>query len=201
MNRSESKYFNTAVRMDEAFLGLLEKKDFEFITVKEICEKANVNRSTFYLHYETIDDILTESVKYMNQQFLDYMSRDSAGIVSEINSCDKDELFLVTPEYLVPYLNYISDHKRLFETAMNNAGALRLDKTYAQMFRHVFAPILDRFDVPEKERGYLMAFYMSGMMALVSEWLKDDCSDSVEVVISIMQKCVMTGISIECEKK
>ena len=47
MNRSESKYSATAVRMDEAFLALLEKKDFAYITVKEICETAGVNRSTF----------------------------------------------------------------------------------------------------------------------------------------------------------
>ena len=46
MNRSESRYFATAARMDEAFLTLLAKKDFEYITVKEICEVAEVNRST-----------------------------------------------------------------------------------------------------------------------------------------------------------
>ena len=39
MNKSESKYFNTARRMDEALIELLEKKDLEYITVKEICEK------------------------------------------------------------------------------------------------------------------------------------------------------------------
>ena len=49
MNKSESKYFATAVRMDEAFLRLLEKKDFAYITVKELCETAGVHRSTFYL--------------------------------------------------------------------------------------------------------------------------------------------------------
>ena len=38
MNRSESKYFATAARMDEAFLTLLEKKDFAYVTVKEICD-------------------------------------------------------------------------------------------------------------------------------------------------------------------
>ena len=54
MNRSESKYFATAAKMDEAFLTLLEKKDFAYITVKEICAAAGVNRSTFYLHYETV---------------------------------------------------------------------------------------------------------------------------------------------------
>ena len=55
--------------MNEAFLELLEKKDFAYITVKEICEKAGVNRSTFYLHYETINDLLEESAQHIIDQF------------------------------------------------------------------------------------------------------------------------------------
>lgn len=84
MKKSESKYFNTAVRMDRAFLELLEKKDMEYITVKEICEAAGVNRSTFYLHYETIDDLLAESVQYMNQQFQEHMKLSAEKFVSKI---------------------------------------------------------------------------------------------------------------------
>lgn len=57
MNKSESKYFNTALLMDEALIKLLAEKNIEFISIKEICEKAGVNRSTFYLHYETIGGI------------------------------------------------------------------------------------------------------------------------------------------------
>ena len=64
LNKSESKYYNTASLMDEALILLLEKKEYSFITVKEICEKAGVNRSTFYLHYETIDDLLSECIEY-----------------------------------------------------------------------------------------------------------------------------------------
>ena len=41
MNKNESKYFNTALFMNEALLSLLEKKDFEYITVKELCNKGN----------------------------------------------------------------------------------------------------------------------------------------------------------------
>ena len=47
MNKSESKYFNTAVKFDKALLSLLEKKPFEYITVSELCVEAGVNRSTF----------------------------------------------------------------------------------------------------------------------------------------------------------
>ncbi len=63
--------------MDEAFLKLLETKDFTYITVKEICEAAGVNRSTFYLHYETINDLLSESVDHMTAQFRSYMQDDT----------------------------------------------------------------------------------------------------------------------------
>lgn len=56
--------------MDKAFLELLSQKDFVFITVKEICEKAGVNRSTFYLHYETVADLLSESADYIYEQFM-----------------------------------------------------------------------------------------------------------------------------------
>lgn len=190
MNKSESKYFATAVRMDEAFLTLLEKKNFDYITVKEICEVAGVNRSTFYLHYETMADLLSESVIHMKEQFLAYMKRDSQTFVTKLRDCPLDELYLITPEYLTPYLGYIEQHKRLFRTATENAAVLELDKSYERMLRHVFMPILDRYGVPEQDRPYLMAFYIHGLMAIISEWLKNDCADSIGYVVNMIQRCV-----------
>ena len=190
MNKSESKYFATAVRMDEAFLTLLEKKDFDYITVKEICEVAGVNRSTFYLHYETMADLLSESVSHMNEQFLAYMKRDSQTFVTKLRDCPLDELYLITPEYLTPYLGYIEQHKRLFRTATENAAVLGMDKSYDRMFCHVFTPILDRYGIPQQDRRYIMAFYIQGLMAIISEWLKNDCADSIGYVANMIQRCV-----------
>ncbi len=190
MNKSESKYFATAVRMDEAFLTLLEKKDFDYITVKEICEVAGVNRSTFYLHYETMADLLSESVSHMNEQFLAYMKRDSQTFVTKLRDCPLDELYLITPEYLTPYLGYIEQHKRLFRTATENAAVLGMDKSYDRMFCHVFTPILDRYGIPQQDRRYIMAFYIQGLMAIISEWLKNDCADSIGYVVNMIQRCV-----------
>lgn len=190
MNKSESKYFATAVRMDEAFLTLLEKKDFDYITVKEICEVAGVNRSTFYLHYETMADLLSESVSHMNEQFRAYMKRDSQTFVTKLRDCPLDELYLITPEYLTPYLGYIEQHKRLFRTATENAAVLGMDKSYDRMFCHVFTPILDRYGIPQQDRRYIMAFYIQGLMAIISEWLKNDCADSIGYVVNMIQRCV-----------
>lgn len=199
MNRSESKYFATAAKMDEAFLALLDKKDLAYITVKEICAAAGVNRSTFYLHYENIGDLLTESVAHMNRQFLDYMARDTEAFASKLRTCPLNELYLITPEYLTPYLNYIKEHKQLFRTAVKNAQTLGLDSSYDGLCRHVLTPILERYGVPENERAYRMAFYVQGLMAIISEWLAQDCSDSVEHVISVMQSCILPPR--ECLKK
>ena len=190
MNKSESKYFATAARMDEAFLALLEKKDFAYITVKEICEAASVNRSTFYLHYETMADLLSESVSHMNEQFLTYMKKDSQTFVTKLRDCPLDELYLITPEYLTPYLGYIEQHKRLFRTARENAAVLGMDKSYDRMFRHVFTPILDRYGIPQQDRRYIMAFYIQGLMAIISEWLRNDCADSIAYVVDMIQRCV-----------
>lgn len=190
MNKNESKYFNTAVKMDQAFLALLEQREFAYITVKEICEKAGVNRSTFYLHYETLEDLLSESVEYMNEQFLAYMKQDAEVFMTRIRECPLSELYLITPMYLTPYLNYIKEHKHLFLTATKNANALRLEDSYNNLFHFVFLPILERYQVPDESRNYMMAFYVQGLMAIITQWLKNDCKDTVEQIIDVMQKCV-----------
>lgn len=70
MNLHESKYYKTSLLMNEALLLLLEKKDYEYITIKEICKKAGVNRSTFYLHYENMNDLLEETLENKAKELL-----------------------------------------------------------------------------------------------------------------------------------
>lgn len=88
------------------------------------------------------------------------------------------------------YVTGLSQHKRLFRTATENAAVLEMDKSYERMLRHVFTPILDRYGVPERDRPYLMAFYIHGLMAIISEWLKNDCVDSIADVVNVIQRCV-----------
>lgn len=190
MNKNESKYFNTALKMDKAFLTLLEKKEFAYITVKEICEMAGVNRSTFYLHYETLEDLLSESVEYLNGQFNVYMHQNAVSGVASIRESPLDELYWITPQYLIPYLSYIRENRRLFLTAMKNTKTLRLEEIYDKMFHSVFSPVLERYQVSSEIREYMMAFYVQGLMAIVNRWVKEDCKEPIEDIISVMQRCI-----------
>lgn len=95
MNKNEGKYFNTAILFDEALIYLLEKKDIEYITIKEICKKAGVNRSTFYLHYENINDLVDETLNYINEKFIKYFNENSKDFIDKIKKSSLKELNLI----------------------------------------------------------------------------------------------------------
>lgn len=122
MNKSESKYFNTAVRMDEALISLLARKDFAYITVREICETAGVNRSTFYLHYENTGDLLEEAVRYTEERFFGCFPAKQQSIRQKLHTCPPEQLILITPEYLTPYLTFIRDNRLIYRTALAKPG-------------------------------------------------------------------------------
>ena len=191
MNKNESKYFNTAIKMDEALITLLEKKDFEYVTIKEICDTAGVNRSTFYLHYENTSDLLKETTRYIIDKHLAYYEIDETRISLQFETCKREELLFITNEYLEPYLTFIKDNQRLFKVSIKQFNSLNMNEVYSKMFDHIFSPILERFRVPEKERAYVMKFYLTGVFAIVMEWLDKNCSDDMATVIKVIMDCVM----------
>lgn len=197
MNKSESKYFNTALKMEQAFLELLEKKDYPFITIKEVCEKAKVNRSTFYLHYENLDDLLCETVDMLHKDFQNSMNMNYKSIIQKIHECSLSELYLITPKYLFPYLNYVKSNKKIFQISLKNPTVLKSESTYDKLFKYVFIPILERFEVPSENRIYIMSYYIHGIMAIIEEWLKGGCSDSIEKISNLINQVVMNNVSIK----
>ena len=197
MNKNESKYFNTAIKMDEALITLLEKKDFEYITIKEICDTAGVNRSTFYLHYENTSDLLKETTRYIIDKHLAYYSAETKSISLHYENCKKGELIFVTEKYLTPYLTFIKENQKLFKIAIQQFNAMNFGEVYENMFFHIFNPILVQFNVVERERSYVMKFYLTGIFAIVMEWLDKNCSDDMNTVIKIITDCVMGERNID----
>ena len=190
MNKSESKYFNTALRMDEALIELLEHKDLEYITVKELCQQAGVNRSTFYLHYDTISDLLNETMETINQRFLSYFSLRGENFPGEMESMELQDLVFVTREYLLPYLRFIRDNKKVYRAAFRNPNGMQVQARYGDLKQYILGPVLERFHIPEEHRPYYMAYYVEGIIAIIKEWLRQDCKDDVEMISNIIEACV-----------
>ena len=190
MNKSESKYFNTAVRFDKALLSLLEKKPFEYITISEICEEAGVNRSTFYLHYENLSDLLRETMAYVIEGFSSYFSVDTQSIATQFSNCDLRELNFINEKYLYPYLLYIRENKRLFQAILSRPVTFETNVLFQRLFDNIFDPILNRFHYPREDRRYVMMFYLNGLTAIVKEWTEDGCERSIDEISVIIHYCI-----------
>ena len=193
MNKNESKYFNTAIKMDEALIALLEKKDFPYITVKEICEKAGVNRSTFYLHYENTTDLLQETTRYILDKHFSYYNIKTQDIPQHLANRGPNELIFISEEYLKPYLTFIKENQRIFKVAIKEFHVMKFNNVYTQMFEQVFNPLLTRFSIPPQNRTYVIKFYLSGITAIVMEWLNGGCCDNLDYIIGIITDCVIGG--------
>ncbi len=183
MNRQESKYFRTASLMDEAFLLLLEEKDYEAITMKEICQRAGVNRTTFYLHYESVNDLLEETIEMINERFKQSLA--------SIRSDDPSREVLTSEKYLRPYLGFIKENMRAYRVIHQKDFLFRSQKTFESFYQSIFSPALTYFGVPEDEKKYVFAFYTQGTVAIIGKWLEDNCRDDVERIIDLIMRHTM----------
>lgn len=181
MNKQESKYFNTASYMDEALLALLENKNFEFITVKEICQKAGVNRSTFYLHYESMNDLLEETINYVKNKFEDKLSE-----IGEIN--DTTKVVLTSDKFLRPYLSFIMENKKIYKLIHDKPQLFNLSMITNNLYKEIFDIALTNFKVEEKEKKYIFAFYTEGVIGIIKRWIENDCNDEIDFIIDIIER-------------
>ncbi len=196
MNKSESKYFNTSRRMDEALLSLLYEKDFDYITIKEICSRANVNRSTFYLHYENIGDLLMETIQLVNERFNNSYADKSFSIEGK----KRDELYLMTEDWIIPYLNFVRENKCIYKVVHEKAFIFGTEKAFMNFFKNIFSPILSMYGVSEDKHEYLMAFYRNGLTSIIMKWVDNDCYERPEYIMGIINMIFRNQTADLCRK-
>ena len=192
MDRFESKYKNTAKKMSTALIQLLNKKDFQDISITEICEIANVNRSTFYSHYQNTHDLLDETMEIVINNFLNEYKELSDGIETiNISKMDTNEVVLINEKYLMPYLNYIKKHKYLYKICHKNSSQFKMKENLQIIINAIIGPALSKFGVKdEKIINYMGNYYLSGINAIINEWIDRDCVDDMVFVCEIINLCV-----------
>lgn len=189
MNKHESKYFNTAQCMDEALVKLLMKKEFELITVKDICTTAGVHRSTFYLHYENVLDVLKECIENSNDAFIAKF-KEKGKEQFDVSTKELNELILIKEEYLVPYLEYVKENQAIFKVAHTHPELFSIKQHENFLFENVFYPILKKFGFEKKESSYMMEYYINGVTALILKWASEGCIYDIAKMVDIILICI-----------
>ena len=185
MNKNKSKYFYTASLMNQALLALLEKKDIDFISVTEITRKAGVNRSTFYLHYDNIYELLEETLENLNKEFL-----TSFPVKTPYEVKSKKDAFLITEEYLIPYLNFCKKNKRILNLVHQKPHLFQSERAYRKMYDSIFYPAIAQFIEDETQRIYNLEFFTQGIAGIVRKWVELGCETEITDLINIIKNCV-----------
>lgn len=187
MKKKDSKYFYTASLMNQALLSLLEKKDIEFITVTEITKKTGVNRSTFYLHYDNINELLEETIENLNKEFITSFSIQMPIEITKKNA------FLITADFLTPYLNFCKNNMRVLKLAHQKPELFQNKRTYQNMYDKIFYPAISHFVKQENQKVYMLEFYTQGVVGIIHKWIETDCVTDIPELIEIIMHCVGNG--------
>ena len=181
MNRSEAKYLNTAQKMQQALIGLLDKKEFNAISISEICKLAEVNRSTFYAHYQNTYDLLLETHNSTMKNFFNHFKN--------INLDAKDDLY-VSQTYLIPFLEFVKNNQKVFNAYLHNMSFLA-NQSYEMLLRDFFQPMFKKYGVIDTTLiNYMTKFYLQGITAIVTTWLENNCADDILFLCEIITICV-----------
>ena len=110
-----------------------------------------------------------------------------------IRNSQLEDLLLITPTYLIPYLEFLKENKVIYKIAYSQPNVLKEENVIKHLYKKIFEPILDRFLVPKNEQKYIMSFYLSGLGAIMIDWIKNNCKEEISTIVNILIKCLNLG--------
>lgn len=150
----------------EALFELLEDKSLEKITIKSICDTANINRTTFYRNYQDIYDLF---------EMIEKELIDEAFPEGLVNS-DKSRLIRVI-------YNNQSFYKEFFQSHLESPYIKRIiDQGFIEEKTEIFT------ESEEKYAYYNYKFLSHGIIGCLKEWVDSGCRENPEMFERILSK-------------
>lgn len=167
-------------KLKETFLELLKEMDFEKITVKMICNRANVNRSTFYAHYRDIYEVMEQMENHLYAELLE----NCADL-----SLTENDIFSVRS--FIPFLKHIKKHRYFYKIALKERKNFPAKQGYEQMWSQIIRPKCEAVGIQyETEMMYYFVYFQAGFTFALKRWIDTECKESEEEIARIMQNCI-----------
>ena len=183
---ANKKEYRSAVRsrklIRQAFLELLKEKTFEKITVTDIVNRADINRSTFYAHYPDVMGLLDEiqeEIIHFSEQYL-----------RKVNFSD----LLENPtQYLQLIIKMASQNEELYRLLSNSHVAM---KQMEKMKKMLVERIVATMDLPEEYRDsfqfeFAVRFFLGGFIDVYTQWIKGEINCTTDDIIQSVSKMIV----------
>ena len=165
----------TIYALQQALVQLTKQKSKHHISVRELCETAGVNRSTFYVYYKDIDELMEEIEQEVYAQIEIALDTEPSGFLQ----------MLRTMEYIRKNQDVV-----LMMLQQDNSNALecfsdimwrKFDMAYQRMNRCR--------DIPQAKYLYVMLF--TGTLGVIRKWLENGCVEPAEQIARIIWETVL----------
>lgn len=171
MNKKDNRRVVMTKRIiKDVFIEMLEKKSIQKIYVRELCIKADINRSTFYKYYESQYDLLAE------------IEND---LLIEIEEKCKDT---DNTKGLNNILQYISRNKKTYKVIFN----ANIDSMFPKKLLNlpIITEIMNNKLVNKNENKYKKIYILEGGYHVILKWLNNDCRESPEEITRLVMKYI-----------
>ena len=182
-NPPDLRVIKTRQAIRIALISLLSEKELSDITISELSARAQVNRKTFYRHYRSISDVVTEFENELLSDFSDILKTSNTSIFN-IGSVlgEISALISSNQEYFVKLLKL---NPELFSTG----------RVKAMLRRAIEIALRDVCVVNDEQTLHALSeFTVSGVLSLYSGWFDSGCTGSLDVITDIARRMTTDGL-------
>lgn len=162
-----------------AMVELLEKKSFNQITVKMICDTAAISRSGFYLHYTDKYDLVTSYQKEIMHKGMDVLSKRTVHSRKELM------------EYM---LTLLTNEGRLLALLISDNGAVESQKTMKKLMEENaeknILPYMEIGTLSPTQKRYFLSFYSHAIFGTIQEWVHSGQQESPRELVAILDQLI-----------
>jgi AcrR family transcriptional regulator len=171
----------------QAFIELLQEKDLQKITVTDIVSRADINRGTFYAHYQDIRAVIEQIENELIETMLAFLGE------FRFTNFFQNPLPL-----LLKISRYLEDDVDFYRVLINTNGSDQfLEKLKANFVQHMMTDT----DIPEtikQSSGFLIRchFFAGGLVNLYQVWFRGDLDTSLNEIALEISKLITSGSSV-----
>ena len=173
----------TKEKIINAYIQLLSETKPEYISALEICEIANIHRSTFYRHYEGINDIEIDIEKTVLKTFSDIL--DNTPLDDFING---RKTFLRTVSETIR--NDLSFYTKVLLVNRRVDFIEKIDATIRNKLKETLS---EKTELSDDEIDYVFTFAVAGRVAVYRKWIMSGFKQSEDTISSILEKVSSNG--------
>lgn len=175
MNTKNNLRFQaTEELIKENFIKLLREKEINKISISELCKMCSINRTTFYLHYTDIYDLMEKLDQEMSEKMVSLFTEKASSI----------------GDGFVKLFYYILEHRDFYYGCFRDntrPGIIRI--ALPDAVKNSVKSVSSRMGYgTEKELLYHQEFFKAGITALIHLWLFSGCEETPEEMAEIINR-------------